>query len=105
MDVEDLEQRALDGSPGVERRIRILEHHLHPPAVWDEGFVRKRDQIHAVEAHLAPVGVVEAEDAASERALPASRLTDEAQRPAPGQAERDAVDRAARFRGGALNGV
>src|SRR5262249_1465386 len=105
VDVEDLEQGALDGSPGVERRIRILEHDLDPPAVRDEGFAREAHQVDPVEAALAAVGVVEAKDAPSEGALPAPRLPDEAQRSAPGQTEGDAVDRAHRLWGAAQRGI
>jgi hypothetical protein len=93
MDVEDLAQGATHALARVERRVGVLEDDLHALPVGGESRFGEREQVDAVEAHLAGVGVVEPEDAAGERALAAAGLADQPQRPAARQAERDPVDR------------
>ena len=98
VDVEDFQQGLGDGLARVEGRVRVLEDHLNPPAVGEELAFGDLHQVDPVEAHLAPVGIVEAQDAAAERALSAPRFPHQAQRVPPPEGERDAVDRAHRLR-------
>jgi len=93
VDVEHFQQCAAHAMTWVEGRVRILKDHLHPLAVGDEVVVVELHQVHAAEAHLALIRVVEAEDAPPQRALAAPRLSHEPQRLAPLQVEGDAVHR------------
>ena len=62
----------------IQRRVRVLEHDLHPLPVGRELRLVELHQVDAVEQHRAAVGVVEPQQAAAERALAAPRLADEA---------------------------
>src|SRR5262249_61616156 len=80
----------------VERRERVLEHHLHPRTELAHARLACRRDVDAVEDDAAAGGLVEADDRAPNRRLPAARLADEAERLAALDRERDLVDRLAR---------
>ena len=90
--VERLGDEAGDAVARVERAVGVLEHRLHPPA---DGAVGGVDGL-AVQADLAALDRVEAEDGAAEGGLAAARLADEAEALAGAQREADAVDGAGR---------
>jgi hypothetical protein len=92
MDAKELAQRLPDGHARIERRGRILQHDLDPPA-------RRGDPPHGQrgvgETNLARSRAVETDDAAAEHRLAAARLADKAERL---NLEVDAIDRAKRRR-------
>src|SRR5215210_1937815 len=77
----------------VQRRVRILEDHLHPaPERAQLALVERRDVL-AVEGDPSGGRLVQAEDCAADGRLPAARLAHEPERLAALDVERDAVDR------------
>jgi hypothetical protein len=77
---------------GVERRERVLEDHLHPPAQDAELALAEPRDVGPVE-HDAPARrVVEPQDRAADRRLAAAGLSDEPQRLAAANLEADVVD-------------
>ena len=90
-------QRLADDAPDavarVERRERILEDHLHPAAERPQLALAEVRDVLAVEHDRAGGRLVEAQDRAADRRLPAARLADEAERLAAPDRERDVVDR------------
>ena len=83
---------ATDAMPRVERRERVLEDHLHPPAQRPQLAVAHVRDVLAVE-HDAPVRrPVEAQDRPADRRLPAAGLADEAERLAAADRQRHVVD-------------
>src|SRR5919198_10596 len=80
----------------VERGVRVLEDHLHPPAHAAHLLAGKARELGAIELHRAGGRLVELEDRAPRRRLAATRLADETKRLALLDEEIDAVDRADR---------
>jgi hypothetical protein len=80
--------------PGVERRVGVLEHRLHRAAILADGAGVERDERAAEEADRAARGLLELQDEARRRRLPASGLADEAEARPGRDAPRDVVDRA-----------
>ena len=77
MGAERLLDRAADRHPRIERRVRILKHHLQPRPKSLAG--RPRTSL-AREKHPAAVGPQQADHHARERRLPAAGLADDAKR-------------------------
>src|SRR6202165_782409 len=92
---EDLTHRLT----AVQRRVRVLNHDLNRAHLVARALPDPAGQCLAFEADLAPrVGHAQADDAASERGLAASGLTDEAEHLAGGDLEvdpREGLERAA----------
>ena len=92
MDAQRLVERMADAPPGIERGAGVLMHVLHGTADA-AGLVRLDARDHrAVEADGAGGLAHEAERRAGERGLPAAGFTDQPQRLAGLERERDAVD-------------
>src|SRR5262249_21394339 len=87
MDVEDLLEHPTHALAGVQRGIPILEDDLHPLAVRRELRFAELHEVDAVEQDRSMIGVVEPQEAAAERALPAPGLSHEAERPAASERE------------------
>src|SRR5258708_24033696 len=83
--------RILDCQPRIERRIAVLEHHLHLPAELGE-IERDRTDLFSVEQDLADVGLDDLHDQPRGGRLAAAGLADDAERLALGHLEIDAVD-------------
>ncbi len=96
MHLERLADDVPDGHARVERRVRILEDHLHPAAHATHLFAGERRELGAIELHRSRSGLVELEDRASGRRFAAAGLSDEAERLAPLDEEIDPVDGAHR---------
>ena len=79
-----------DGAPRIERRERILLHHLQPAA---ERLRERRVQRHAVEPDLAAVRPLDAEQHPPERRFPRAGFTDDGERLAARHRQADAVER------------
>ena len=94
MDLERLADDVADGHARVQRRVRVLEDHLHPAAHLAHLLAAELRELDAVELHLTGRRLVELEDGASGRGLAAAGLADEAERLALLDEEVDAVDRA-----------
>ena len=76
----------------VQRRVRILEDHLHPPPQRAHLRLAEVGDVGAVEGDLPGGRLVEAEERAADGRLAAARLADEPERLAALDLERDAVD-------------
>jgi hypothetical protein len=81
-----------NGLTRVERRIGILEHHLHLTAVRAHVSLRELGDVGALEHDRAGRGVEELHDEAGGGRLPAARLPHEPERLAGIDVERDVVD-------------
>src|SRR5207344_430861 len=87
-----------DGHARIEARVRVLEDDLHAAADGPHLRVRERKEIFPVEDDAAERGLDQAKNAATERALAAAALADEAERLSATHAERDVLDGAEIFR-------
>src|SRR5207237_2169163 len=96
MDLERFANDVADGHSWIQRRVGILEDHLHAAAHLAHVLATKPRQLDPVELHLAGRRLVELEDRASGGRLTASRLAHEAERLALLGEEIDPVDRAYR---------
>jgi hypothetical protein len=81
------------GHARVERRIRILEDHLHLAPHLAHGLTLQRGEVGAVEVHMAGRRAVELQDSPAGGRLAAARLAHQPQRLALAHEEVDAVDR------------
>jgi hypothetical protein len=82
-----------DAVPRIQRRVGILENHLHPPPERPELVLRERRDVLAVEDDAPSGRLVEPENGATDRRLAAARLADEAEGLAALDRERDVVHR------------
>src|SRR2546423_9150410 len=94
MDLERFADDVADGHSWIQRRIRILEDHLHAAAHLAHVLAAELGELDAVELHLAGRRLVELEDRAAGRGLAASGLADETERLALLDEEIDPIDRA-----------
>ncbi len=93
MDLERLADRRADRFARVQRRVRVLEDHLHlAPDRLQPRALQLRDVL-TVEADLARRRVEQAHDQPRRRALAAARLADDPERLAAHHVEVDPVDR------------
>src|SRR6266849_3011098 len=92
MDLERFADDAADGHARIERRVRILEDHLHAATHLAHVLAAEPRELDAVELHLAGGRLVELEDRAAGRRLSAPRLADESERLAFLDEEIDPVD-------------
>ena len=76
----------------VQRRERVLEDHLHPPAQSAKLAFAERRDVPAVEDDLPRRRLVQAEEGPPDRGLAAARLADQSERLAPPDREADVVD-------------
>ena len=81
-----------DGVPRVQRRVGILEHHLHATPQRAQRTFAQVSDVAPVEDDAPVVRLVEAQDRASDRRLAASRLADEPERLTAADLKRDVVD-------------
>src|ERR671915_2603092 len=90
-------QRLADDSshavPRIERRVRVLEHHLHASSQRAQVTLTEVRDVLSVEDDLAVGRLVQPQDRAADRRLAAARLSDEAKRLAALDVECDVVDR------------
>src|SRR4029079_4326780 len=80
--------------PGVERRVRVLENHLHLRAKLAPLRLAQRGQLDVLVPEATARGLVEAQEAAPEGALAAAGLADKGEHLAAPDLERHSVDRA-----------
>ena len=80
--------------PGVQRGVRVLEHHLHPAAPRQQLLALERERIDAVEADGALVGAFEHQQRARQSGLAAAGFADQAEGFAAAAGQVDAVQRA-----------
>src|SRR5258708_33743195 len=92
MHLERLTDDVSDRHARVQRRVRVLEDHLHPAAHVGHLLAAELGELDAVELHLAGGRIVELEDRAAGRGFTAAGLADEAERLALLDEEVDAVD-------------
>jgi hypothetical protein len=92
VNVEHLPEHRAYPLAGIQRRIRILKHDLHPLPVWRELGLGEPHEVDAVEQHRPAIGRVKAQQTAAQRALAASRLSHQAERLPPRKHERHAID-------------
>ena len=79
--------------PRIQGRERILEDHLHPPPQRPQVALAERREILPVEGDPPGRRLVQADDRPADRGLAAARFTDEPERLAALDRERDIVDR------------
>src|SRR4029077_14942069 len=90
---QGLPDDASDAVAGVERRVRVLEHHLHPPPQWPElGLTELRDVL-TVEVDRSLGRLVEAGERVAAGGTSAARLADEPDGLTFLDRQRDVVDR------------
>jgi len=77
VDQQSFLDRGADRHARIERRVRILEDHLHAPAHRAQLAAFERADVDAVEADLAGRRLGEAQDRAPERRLAASGFADD----------------------------
>ena len=65
---------------GVQRRVGILEHHLHAAAELQQLLAAQAERVDAVEAHGARVGALQHQQCPCQRGLSAAGLADQAER-------------------------
>ena len=99
VDHERLGDRRADRHPRVERRVRVLEDHLHVAAHRAQLALRQPRDVGAVERDRAGARLEQAQDRAAERRLAAARFADEAERLAAPDLEIDLRYRAHRVAG------
>jgi hypothetical protein len=88
-----LGEHVADAHPGVERAVRVLEHHLDPPAPGpSSGWVRAGEVL-PVQAHGPLVGGDQPHDRPGQRRLAGARLADHADHRPGGHVEVHAVHR------------
>src|SRR5438093_11600737 len=92
MDLERLADDVADGHAWVQRRVWVLEDHLHPSPHAAHLFAAERRELDPVEDDVARGRLIELEDRAAGRGLPAPGFADEAERLALLDEEVDAVD-------------
>ena len=92
MDVDALGDDVLDAHPGVERRVRILEHHLRPRAVLLDLAPAERQHVLALEPDDTGGGLDQPQDASRRRGLTGSRFADQADGFAPVDGETHLVE-------------
>ena len=80
--------------PRVQRRVGVLEHHLHAAAELQQVLAAQAERVDAVEAHGALVGALQHHQCPCQRGLSAAGLADQAERLAAREVEGDAVERA-----------
>ena len=91
LDAQSFGDRFVDRLTGIERARRILEDHLHlAPVAAQRGVVVLEGR--AAKPHLTFHGLLETEDRAGERRLPAAGLADERENLSGLDVEVDAVD-------------
>ena len=93
MDDQWLGDNPAHGHPRVQGGIRVLEDHLHPPAIGQLLGPRAHAKGLAVDPDFACRGLDQADQHAAERGLAATALGDQAQGLAMGELERHAVYR------------
>ncbi len=91
---QGLGERRVHGHPRVERRIGILEDHLHLAPAGQQLGPGRAAQVAAPEEHGAPGRRHELEDRARERRLSAAGFPHQAQHLALADGKRDAIHRA-----------
>ena len=81
VDAQRLGDDVADGHARVERRVRVLEDHLHPPAQRAQLRASRASVMScAVERRSRPRSAREPQDRAAERGLAAALLADQAER-------------------------
>src|SRR5205823_5012588 len=80
VDAGGLRDRLSHPDAWVERRVRILEDHLHAPPDALELGTRRGPHVGALELDRSGIGLDQPDEAPSERRLSASRLADDAER-------------------------
>src|SRR5207247_1899973 len=94
MDLDWFADDVAHGHARIQRRVRILEDHLHTASHLAHLLAAELGELHAVEHDLPGRGLVQLKDRASGRRLPASRFADEAERSTLLDEELDPVTRA-----------
>ena len=93
VDLERVAEDLPDALARVQRRVRVLEDHLHLAPVRAQPPPRQRRDVAAAEVHRARRRLVQPHEQTAERRLAAAGLADDAERLAAPNLERDAVDR------------
>jgi hypothetical protein len=101
----DLEQRGVDGHARVERRVGVLEDHLHATAQLAQLPATCCQNVGAVELDCTGIGLDQPDDAARKRRLATPGLAREPEDLAAAQLQRDVVDRAVRVGGSARDAL
>ena len=91
VDDQRLADDRADPHPGIERRVRVLEHGLHRSPIAAETVAVEPHQRRALKLDLAARRRLDVEDHPGRRRLAAPRLADEAERLARLDRERDGV--------------
>jgi hypothetical protein len=92
VDLERLADRGADAHARVERRVGVLEDHLHPLAQRPHRRVGQARDVLAVEADRAAGRLQQPQHGAAERRLAAARLADQAERLAGRDRQRHVLD-------------
>jgi hypothetical protein len=87
-----LVQRGAHAHARVQRRVRVLEDHLHAPAQLAQLASARRADVHALEPDRPAVRLDEPDEAARQRRLAAARSTRDAEDLAARERERHVVD-------------
>ena len=93
VDAQGIVEHAGHRGARIERGERLLEHHLEARPQQPQRFAARGEQVAAVEADRAAIGLDEPHDDAGKRRLAAARRPDQRQRLAARQIERDVVER------------
>ncbi len=93
MDVERLADDVADGHPRVQRRVRVLHDHLHPPPEPPQLAAADLEDVPAVQIGPSRGRRLLAHEQPGERGLAAAGLADQPERLAAAQVEAHPVDR------------
>ena len=93
VEAQDLRQRLAHRKARVERRVRVLEDHLHVAAQILQLAAARAREVSPHEPDAAVLRLVQAQQRAAERGLATAALADQTERLVPPDGEADAVDR------------
>src|SRR5690606_34985351 len=79
--------------PAVDRRVRVLEDHLHPPTELTQLFPPDSGDVPALEVDRARGRLLQAQEGPAQRALTGTALPDDGQSLARHDVEADPVER------------
>ena len=86
-----LDERVAHGHPRIERGVRVLEHHLHPPPALPSLPSGAGDVV-AIERDRPVRQGLQSDDRLGQRGLARTRFADETDHGAVGKLEADVVD-------------
>ena len=92
VDAQRFGQRVANSHAGIERAVRVLEHHLDATVESASLVARERQDVRAIIGDAAGIGLMQADQAAREGGFAAAGFANDADRLTTGDGEADVVD-------------